>query len=132
MESDEKKLIWVEEKLETWVAGEKRLDKFARALPQTAYARLTMSIQKEWQFAQRTTTSVGTLFAPLEAALTENFIASLLGGWREDVIDYLRKRITWGMKRAGIRIPDPTHTSPKNFETSKKYCEVITDSPHTT
>ena len=45
MGSDKFKHRWMEEKLETWVVGVKRLAGFARVFPQTAYASLTMSLQ---------------------------------------------------------------------------------------
>ena len=46
----------------------------------------------------------------------------------EEVTDSLRKQITWGVKRAGIGIPDPTQTAPANFETPEHCCEVLTAS----
>ena len=48
----------------------------------------------------------------------EDFLLDLLGSRREEVIESLRKRITWGVKRAGIGIPDPTQTAAANFEMS--------------
>ena len=45
-----------------------------------------------------------------------DFLPDLLGKTIEEVTDYLHKRITWGMKWAGIGIPEPTYTVPTNFE----------------
>ena len=67
---------------------------------------------------QRRTPSVGTLFLPLEKALIEDFLPALLGVNREEVTKSLFRRITCGVNRASIGIPDPTNTSPDNFETS--------------
>ena len=74
------------------------------------------------EFFQRRTPSVGALFAPLEEALIEDFIPALLGVNREEVTGSLFRRITWGVNRARIGIPDPTNTSPDNFETSYHCC----------
>ena len=85
-----------------------------------------MSLQQEWQFVQHVTPGVGPLFLSLEEEFRDEFLPSLLCIRTEEVTDCLHKRITWDMKRAGIGIPDPTHTAPTNFETSEHYCEVLT------
>ena len=37
---------------------------------------------------------------------------------REYINDFLLKIIIWGVKWAGIGIPDPTQTTPTNLETT--------------
>ena len=128
MGSDKAKQRWVEEKVETLLAGVKCLALFLRALSQTDYVGLTISLQQYWQFVKNITPSFGTLFAPLEAALRVNFLSSLLGGRREEVANSLHKRITWGVKREGIGILYPTQTAPAIFETSYHLCEFISTS----
>ena len=103
--------------METWVAGLKRLAGCTKLFPQSAYAGLAMLLQQEWKFSQRVTPSVGTLFAPLEAKFREKCHPTLLGVRIEEFTYSLYKRITWGVNQAGIGIPDPTQTSPANFET---------------
>ena len=63
----------------TLVAGLKRLVVFARAFHQMAYAGLKIPLQQEWHFFQRITPGVGTLFAPLEAALRDESFPDMLG-----------------------------------------------------
>ena len=77
-------------------------------------------------FFQRVTPGLGTLFVPLEVAFRDNFLPSLLGGRIDKVTYSLDKYITWGVKRAGIGITDPTQTAPANFETSEHCFEVLT------
>ena len=65
MGSDKARQRWLEEKVETWVAGLKLLAVFSIAFPQKAYSVLTMLLQNEWQYVQRVTPSVGPVFEPL-------------------------------------------------------------------
>ena len=46
-------------------------------------------------------------------------------GRREDINYFLLKRIIWGVKWAGIGIPDPTQTTPTNSETTEHFFEVL-------
>ena len=74
MGSYEDKHIWVEDKVETWVAGVKRLEKFSKEFHQTAYIGWKISLHQEWNPVQHVTPSVGTLFEPLEKAFQCKFI----------------------------------------------------------
>ena len=47
MGSDEAKQRWVEGKVDTWIAGVKRLVVFLILPPQTAYADLTLLLHQE-------------------------------------------------------------------------------------
>ena len=58
--------------------------------------------------------------------MRDDFILDLLGGSIEEVTDSLCKRITWGVKRADIGIPDPTRIAPVNFEMTEQYYEILT------
>ena len=79
MGSDEAKHRWVEEKVETWVAGVKHLAGFAILFTQVDYSVLKMSLQHEWQFIRSVPPRVGPLFAPLESELGDEFILTLIG-----------------------------------------------------
>ena len=61
-------------------------------------------------------------------ALRDGFLPDLLEVSIEEVTDSLHKRNTWGAKRMGIEIPDPTQTAPTKFEMLDKCCEVLTQS----
>ena len=120
MGSDEAKQRWVEGKVDTWIAGVKRLVVFLILPPQTAYADLTLLLHQEGGgVVQHVTPGVGLLFAPLEATLREEFLRDLFGGNREDVTESLYICIAWGVNRALICILDPTQTAPANFYTSE-------------
>ena len=59
--------------------------------------------------------------------MIEDFLPAMLGVRREEVTETLFRRITWGVNQAGIGIPDPTHTTPSNFDTLEHYCEFLTE-----
>ena len=55
----------MDEKVETWVVGVKRLSGFVRGFPHAAYTSLMMSLQKDWQFIQSITPGVDNCFPAL-------------------------------------------------------------------
>ena len=114
--------------MENWVDWVKRLAGFARASNQTAYARMKISLQQEWNFVQRVTPGIGTIFASLDASLRYDFFPDMLGERIEEITDFLHKQITWAVKQAGIGIPDPNQTVPTNFETLEHCYEILTPS----
>ena len=54
--------------VEAWAHAVKVLAKIAQRHPQSAYAKLGMLLQLEWQYLQRTVPGVGTLMGPIEEA----------------------------------------------------------------
>ena len=86
-----------------------------------------MSIQQEWKCFESITPGVGPLYAPLEVAITKDFLQALLEGWKNEVIDYLWQRTAWGVNRSGTGIPDPILTVTSNFNMSKQWCKVLMD-----
>ena len=62
-----------------WAEGVKALGRISTRFPQTAYAGLVKALQNEWTYLQRVTTGSGSLYAPIEKAITENFLPALLG-----------------------------------------------------
>jgi hypothetical protein len=70
---------WVSAKAEEWADDVRILAGIARKYPQTAYAGLTMSLQAEWQYVARTVPDIGTLLEPVERAIREAFLPTLLG-----------------------------------------------------
>ena len=48
--------------------------------PQSAYAGLQKSLQKEWAFVKRVTPGIGDAFVLVEKALWENFLPDVFEG----------------------------------------------------
>ena len=63
----------------------RKLAEVAKVAPQHAYIGLTKSMQCEWQFLQRVVKDCDGAFAPLEAAITKQFLPALLDGQQPTV-----------------------------------------------
>ena len=77
--SKREKEEWVKKKVEVWEKGVNILAGIAKRFPQTAFAGVAMSLQHEWQYVARTVPGIGHLFAPVERAIRNNFLPTLLG-----------------------------------------------------
>ena len=78
---------WLKDKIQGWAESVKILAGFAQKHPQSAYAGLQKSLQKEWDFVQRVTPGVGDAFGPVEVALKEIFVPELFHGLQEGVLE---------------------------------------------
>ena len=84
--------------------------------PQSAYAGLQKSLQKEWAFVQRVTPGVGDAFFPVEVELKEIFVPALFQGLREGVTERGITRLP--AKQAGMAIPNPDFSAWENWVAS--------------
>ena len=107
---------WLREKIRGWIESVKLLAGVAHKHPQSAYAGLKKSLQKEWDFVQRVTLGVRDAFGPVEEALREIFVPALYEGLMEGVPEREINRLT--VKQAGLALPDPTQTAPENWSAS--------------
>ena len=103
-------------KIRGWTESVKLLEGVAHKHPQSAYAGLQKSLQKEWDFVQRVTPGVGDAFGPVEEALREIFVPALYEGLRGGVPE--RDITHLPVKQAGLALPDPTQMAPENWKAS--------------
>ena len=68
---------WLQYKIRGWTEAMKFMAGVAHKHPQSAYAGLQKSLQKEWDFVQRVTPGVGDAFGPVEVALREISVPAL-------------------------------------------------------
>ena len=107
---------WLWDRVQGWIESVKNLSGVARKHPQSAYAGLQKSLQREWAFVQRFTPYIRDAFGPVEHALQEALIPALfkvLGEvtpWRGDT--------DLPVKQAGLALPDPTKTAPESWTAS--------------
>ena len=66
------------DKVQGWTESVKTLSGVACKHPHSAYAELQKSLKQEWAFVQRVTPGIRDAFGPVEQALRENSIPSLL------------------------------------------------------
>ena len=66
---------WVED----WVGEVTRLAEFARSQPQASYAAFTFGLRHRWTYFMRTLPDVENLLQPLERAISDVLIPSLIG-----------------------------------------------------
>ena len=71
---------WLEEKVEGWTRLVDVLAGVAHRYPQTAYADLGKSLQKEWYLVQHFTPHIRKSSHPAEEALGKSFLPALLKG----------------------------------------------------
>ena len=112
--------------VEAWAHRLSFLAKIARRHTQSSYAGLGMSLQSEWQYLQRTVPRVGTLMAPIEGALRENFFPLLFGG--EEITADFRTILGHSVKHGSVGIPDPRLSAEFTYNTSKGASRELVDS----
>ena len=107
---------WLEAKIKGWTESVAILAGVARNYPQSDYAVLQKSLQKEWEFMQWVTPGVGNSFGPVDTALKETLVSALFEGLREGVPERGVTRLT--VKQAELALPYPYQTAPENWTAS--------------
>ena len=70
---------YVKNKVDKWVNDIEELAVIAKEEPQSALCSYTKAISHRWTYVQRTIPNISHLFAPLEEAIRDKFIPSLVG-----------------------------------------------------
>ena len=108
--------LWIEETVEGWAESVRTLAGVAHKHPQSAYAGLQKSLQQEWEFIQRVTSGIGDAFGPVEEEIATAFLPALFEGVGDGVPGRAINRLP--VKQARMALPDPTRTSPENWQAS--------------
>ena len=98
--------------MEGWAESIRTLSGVARKHPQSAYAGLQKSLQKEWAFVQRVTPGIGDAFGPVEEEIATAFLPALFEGVGDGAPG--REITCLSVNQAGLALPDPTRTAPDN------------------
>ena len=99
------------------------LSKIAVEEPQAALSAYTKAMCHRWTFVQRTISSIGHLFTPLENAVRTKLIPAIVG---RDISDLERQIFSLPVRYGGLGIADPSTTSDREYSTSKKVTENLT------
>ena len=116
---------WIQPQVKTWEAGVKALAKVAVRFPQAAYVGLAWSLQAEWQYLSRVSPRAAAHLGPVEKALREEFIPSLVGRPNMRVNDADRLNFTNSVKSGGLGIRDPCHDALTLNATLKELSHVL-------
>jgi len=100
---------WVSPQVDKWTKAVHDLAVAASCFPQSAYAGFTKSLQSEWQYLQCMIPGVSNLFTPLEAAIHNKLLPSLLGS-KDPPMD-VKVLSTLGTHQAGLGVRNPVQTA---------------------
>ena len=106
-----------------WAHGVTALGKIAKRFSQTAYTCIIKALHNEWTYLQRVTTGNGSLYEPIEKAIREDFLPTLLD--QPNIGGKMRNNIALAVKRAGLGIPYPTALTVENYEYSIECCKLL-------
>ena len=110
---------FVSEKVNLWVQDIEQLAGIAIEEPQAAYTAFVKSISHRWVFLQRTIPGVAHLFQPLENAIREKFLPSLIGRHLSDVE---RRIVALPVRLGGLAIRNPVAAAEYEYQSSKAIC----------
>ena len=120
--SETLKETYVQNKVNKWVEDVVELAKIADDEPQAAYASFTKAISHRWTYVQRTIPNISHLFMPLEDAIRNQLIPSLVGR----KISQIEPRIlALPVRLGGMGIRNPTMSS-EEFDASSSITENLT------
>ncbi len=83
--SDSFKAEYVSKKVLSWVKDIKDLSDIAKEEPQIAFSAYTKGLSHRWSYLQRTVGDISELFRPLEEAIRDELIPSIIGRKVSDV-----------------------------------------------
>ena len=119
---------WLIVKVDEWAAAVRTLARVAERYPQAAYVGFTFCLQNEWQYVQRIVQSSGTAFAPLEVAIREALLPSLLGISGLEIDAEFRQLLSQSLKCGGLAIRNPMDTAMPAHEISTLASSHLVDS----
>ena len=103
--TEEFKHGYVKKKVDAWIQCVKTLSDVASSEPHAVFAAYTHCLQSQWTFLCRTMPGVPALFQPLEDAIRQVLIPSLL---RREVNDLERDLLSLPARMGGMGITKPT------------------------
>ena len=115
---------YVTSKVSEWVTEVENLSKIAETEPQCAYYAYITSVSKRWLYLMRTLDGIATLFEPIEKALTDVFIPSLLG---KNITPIERNLFALPVRYGGMGIHNPVEIADLEYLSSTRITAPIKD-----
>ena len=122
--SESFKHVFVKRKITSWVKDIEVLSVVAKEEPQIAYSAFTKGLSSRWCYIQRTIEGISELFKPLEDAISQSLIPAILG---RKVNTLERAMLALPLGHGGLGFQNPTKTSDREYEASKKITEQLTE-----
>ena len=122
--SDEFRESYVKTKVSKWIEGVEQLSIIGREEPQAALSGYTKGLCHRWTFLQRTVPGISDLFEPLEDVIAHKFIPAIVG---REVSKLQRDLLALPVRYGGLGIANPVQTADREYETSRKVTESLTD-----
>ena len=131
--SKEFKDQYVNNKVSGWVKDVHELSAIGKDEPQLAYNAYIKGLSHRWTYVQRTISDTSELFRPLEIAISETFIPSILG---REISASDREVLALPLRAGGLGIENPVLTADSEYKASTaislKFSELILLQEHDT
>ena len=102
-------------KVEYWVGEVTRLAEFARSQPQASYAAFTFGLRHRWTYFMRTLPDIETLLQPLERAISDVLIPSLIG---RNCSEAERDLVAFPVRMGGLWLINPSDSADAEYSAS--------------
>ena len=102
-------------KVEDWVGEVTRLEEFARFQPQASYAAFTFGLRHRWTYFTRILPDIGNLLQPLEHAISDVLIASLIG---RNCSEAARDLVVLPVRMGGLWLINPSDSADAEYSAS--------------
>ena len=102
-------------KVEDWVGEVTRLAEFARSQPQASYAAFTFGLRHRWTYFMRTLPDIETLLQPLERAISDVLIPSLIG---RNFSEAERDLVALPVRMGGLGLINPSDRADAEYSAS--------------
>ena len=122
--SDGFRRSYVKKKVGKWIEDVEQLSIIGREEPQAALSGYTKGLCHRWTFLQRTVPGISDLFEPLEDVIAHKFIPAIVG---REVSKLQRDLLALPVRYGGLGIANPVQTADREYETSRKVTESLTD-----
>ena len=102
-------------KVEDWVGEVTRLAEFASSQPQSGYAAFTFGLRHRWTYFMRTLPDIDNLLQPLERAISDVFIPSVIG---RNCSEAERDLVALPVRMGGLGLINPSVTADAEYSAS--------------
>lgn len=102
-------------KVEDWVKEVTRLAEFARSQPQVSYAAFTFGLRHRWTYLMRTLPGIENLLQPLERAISDVLIPSLI---ERNCSEEERSLVALPVRVGGLALINPSDTADAEYSAS--------------